>query len=162
MPPTEAGLPSAEPEPTAQPEPPQPEEDETQAKRRGIAERMAKLGGIRFGAPPPVTRRPIPPPAAETDQEPSGHEETGEAAEEVTDEPEEDEAARRQRIAARLAGMGGMRFGMLSGPAPVSPTPATARERSARRDSEGGTTPAATKISNSTSRRGAAARRIRS
>ncbi|KAI0685295.1 hypothetical protein BC835DRAFT_1421378 [Cytidiella melzeri] len=105
------------------------EEDEGQARRRTIAERMAKLGGIRLGAPPPVNRRPPPPPEperADEEQEQGKEEEaTEEAVEEPADaaseEPEEDEAARRRRIAARIAGMGGMRFGMA--PIPKAPAP---------------------------------------
>jgi hypothetical protein len=31
------------------------EEDPEQSRRRTIAERMAKLGGIKFGAPPPIS-----------------------------------------------------------------------------------------------------------
>ena len=41
------------------------EEDEEQARRRTIAERMAKLGGIRFGAAPMMGMRSPPPPRKE-------------------------------------------------------------------------------------------------
>ncbi|KZT19984.1 hypothetical protein NEOLEDRAFT_1141294 [Neolentinus lepideus HHB14362 ss-1] len=106
-------------------------EDPEQARRHTIAERMAKLGGIRFGAPPPV--RPQPPPARPREDEPPI--ETSEEAQtepleapEVegnVEEEEEDEQTRRQRIAARLANMGGMRFGMMPGavPPPARPPP---------------------------------------
>lgn len=84
------------------------EEDAEQNRRRTIAERMAKLGGIRFGAVP------IRPHAAM----PQAEEPTSEAPiEEDSEQPElteeQEEQARKQRIAAKLAGMGGMRFGML-------------------------------------------------
>ncbi|KAI9453353.1 hypothetical protein F5148DRAFT_1233400 [Russula earlei] len=84
--------------------------------RRTIAERMAKLGGIKFGAPPPVNRvqpsagapaRPTEDLAAEKSA--IGSQQPAEA--------EQDDQARRQRIAAKLAGMGGMRLGML----PIQP-----------------------------------------
>jgi len=101
-------------------------EDSEQVRRRTIAERMAKLGGIRFGAPPPPpARRPPPPTAAENDdaeEEPSDtansqarEETTARQESEAEEAPEEDEFARKQRIAARIAGMGGMRFGVLPG-----------------------------------------------
>lgn len=69
---------------------------------------MAKLGGIKFGAAPiPMSR--LPPPPAREEEEPK--EETQEPSSELTEE--EEERARKERIAAKLAGMGGMRFGML-------------------------------------------------
>ncbi|KAH9949793.1 hypothetical protein B0H21DRAFT_726006 [Amylocystis lapponica] len=93
----------------------EPEEDPEQARRRTIAERMAKLGGIRFGGPPAPMRRPQPPPSAEQEGvespvSPAAAEQDPEAQEPPE---EEDEFARKQRIAARIAGMGGMRFGMV-------------------------------------------------
>ncbi|CCL98530.1 uncharacterized protein FIBRA_00529 [Fibroporia radiculosa] len=104
------------------------EEDPEQARRRTIAERMAKLGGLRFGAPipPPPVHRPQPHVPSEEDHPgevvPSDNEtEIQEGSE------EEDEAARRQRIAARLAGMGGLRFGMLPG-AVAPPRPPQAHD----------------------------------
>ncbi|CDO69885.1 hypothetical protein BN946_scf184884.g44 [Trametes cinnabarina] len=114
------------------------EEDAEAARRRTIAERMAKLGGIRFGAPPqmPAIRRPPPPPEPEHEEggehaEGEGQAETEAAApeeEEAAPEEEEDEFARKQRIAARIAGMGGMRFGMLPGVAPPVPRPPVRRQ----------------------------------
>lgn len=115
--------PAKEPEPQAQTEADDDDqEDPEQARRRTIADRMAKLGGIRFGAPPPppLTRRPQPPPEAQENEEGAAHEQEAQA-QEVPDE-EETEFARKQRIAARIAGMGGMRFGMLPG-APPAPRP---------------------------------------
>ena len=101
------------------------EEDSEQARRRTIAERMAKLGGIRFGAPPPIpsTRR-APPPEPEPAQD-EAEEKPAEAEEAPQEEEEEDEFARKQRIAARIAGMGGMRFGMMPGIVPPPPKPQT-------------------------------------
>ena len=116
------------------------EGDDGLKRRRTIAERMAKLGGIKFGAPPPIPR-PQPSasaaPAEEvgTDRdvqtsEQSAPEEPGEPSEEAE---AEDEQARRRRITAKLAGMGGMRFGMLpvqpgiGVPPPPPPPLATAR-----------------------------------
>lgn len=100
------------------------EEDEGQenARRRTIAERMAKLGGLSFGAPLPV-RRPQPPPLP---TEESGNEEGAEGHKDESPEmaeEEEDEFARKQRIAARIAGMGGMRFGMFPTSAAPPHTP---------------------------------------
>jgi myosin tail region-interacting protein MTI1 len=79
---------------------------------------MAKLGGIRFGAPPPIGIPPPPKVERETKDE-------GEEGSKGEEEEEEDEQARRQRIAAKLAGMGGMRIGMVPGaiPPPKPPTP---------------------------------------
>ncbi|KAI0647871.1 hypothetical protein C8Q79DRAFT_1008270 [Trametes meyenii] len=107
------------------------EEDAEQARRRTIAERMAKLGGIRFGAPPPMptARRPPPPPETEHKEDEDGSElEKSTEAEDIAPEEEEDEFARKQRIAARIAGMGGMRFGMLPGAAPPVPRLPVRRE----------------------------------
>lgn len=87
------------------------EEDAEQTRRRTIAERMAKLGGIKFGAAPipaSISRPPPPAPRGESVQ-------TQEEPDEGTADPseEEEERARKERIAAKLAGMGGMRIGML-------------------------------------------------
>ncbi|KAH7908826.1 hypothetical protein BJ138DRAFT_1156731 [Hygrophoropsis aurantiaca] len=95
-------------------------EDEETARRKTIAERMAKLGGIRFGAPmpPPTARLPPPPQHTEQDQ-PNASD-----AEDVPEQTEEEEElARKQRIAAKLAGMGGMRFGMIPPSIPPSRKP---------------------------------------
>ena len=88
-------------------------------RRRTIAERMAQLGGIKLGVPPPPVNR-VQPSAPTQPPEDAGTE--GSTADSVQpvpgeEEEEEDEQARRQRIAAKIAGMGGMRFGML----PVQP-----------------------------------------
>ena len=109
--------------------PPLPSADESGSenlqRRRTIAERMAKLGAIKFGVPPPVNRvQPSAPtqPAEDPDAEGSTADPGQPAPEE--EEDEEDEQARRQRIAAKIAGMGGMRFGILPiQPGTVSVTP---------------------------------------
>lgn len=108
---------------------PQPEgrEDEASVRRRAIAERMARLGGIRFGAPPPMnplSRPPLPAAPPPTSIPPDEMEEEG--------KEEEEEVARKQRIAAKLAGMGGMRFGML--PPPAGLLPASARRLVAKQE----------------------------
>ena len=95
-------------------------------RRRTIAERMAQLGGIKFGVPPPVNR--VQPSAPTQPAEDAGTEgSTADSGQPVPEEEnEEDEQARRQRIAAKIAGMGGMRFGMLPvqpGIASVAPPP---------------------------------------
>ena len=88
-------------------------QDLEQLRRNTIAERMAKLGGIKFGAAPvptspsrPSTRQPS---NVEEDQaeEIAGNEEATELSE------EEEERARKERIAAKMASMGGMRIGMM-------------------------------------------------
>jgi len=93
----------------SQPTPVVPEEDDSdQIKRKTIAERMARLGGIKFGAAPipgPVHRSSTKEPDVEQSDEIGN-------APEVGDETEE-ESARKERIAARLAQMGGMRIGMM-------------------------------------------------
>lgn len=90
------------------------EESEEQGRKRRLAERMAKLGGIRFGAPPHMGIPP--PPRVERKLEEGGEEQPKEGEPE-----EEDEQARRQRIATKLAGMGGMRIGMVPGAIPPAP-----------------------------------------
>lgn len=88
-----------------------------QERRRTIAERMAKLGGIKFGAAPIPTSRPPPPPQRSPeirDDSAEGtqlEQEEPESAEEPDEE--EEERARKERIAAKLASMGGMRIGMM-------------------------------------------------
>lgn len=92
------------------------EEDSELTRRRTIAERMAKLGGIKFGAPPPIGR---PPPGAARAEVPSGRLENAaheENVEEDTLTEEEEERARKERIASKLAGMGGI--GMFGAPPP--------------------------------------------
>jgi hypothetical protein len=121
--------------PLAEPSRPPPEEpvtesmpekeDEEQARKRRLAERMAKLGGIRFGGPPPTGVLPPPRARRETEEQ---YEENSKEKEQP--EEEEDEQARRQRITAKLAGMGGMRIGMVPGAVPPKP-PAPTRKDSA-------------------------------
>ena len=125
------------------------EDDEGLKRRRTIAERMAKLGAIKFGAPPPPRVQPSASAAITeepgTDEivqssEKSASEEPGEPPEET--ETEEDEQARRRRIAAKLAGMGGMRFGMLpiqpgmgvTSPSPPPPGPVRREEEATPRE----------------------------
>ena len=89
---------------------------------------MAKLGGLKFGAPlnvpirPP--RPPPPPPPVETAAEKEAPERSSENVDaQASSEDEEEEAARRARIATKLASMGGLRLGMvpsLSGPNTVA------------------------------------------
>ena len=122
--------PREEPVPESLPE----EEDEERARKQRLAERMSKLGGIRFGAPPPIGIRP--PPKVERQAEEEGKlEPKGDEAEEA-----EDDQARKQRIAARLAGMGGMRIGMVPGAIPPKP-PAPNRKDSASIDWPGQKSP---------------------
>ncbi|KAG6854297.1 hypothetical protein C0991_008546 [Blastosporella zonata] len=94
-----------------------PEEDEQAARRRTIAERMAKLGGIKFGAAPPlphIMRPARPVPQEEEAEGARNHEDLVEqpaVSSELTEE--EEERARKERIASKLAMMGGMRIGMM-------------------------------------------------
>jgi hypothetical protein len=124
------------------------EVDDGLKRRKTIAERMAKLGGIRLGAPPPMPRAQPSSSAAPTEEvdtdrgvqssEQSAPEEPGEPSEETE---AEDEQARRQRIAAKIAGMGGMRFGMLpiqpgmgmASPPPPPPAPVRREEEATPR-----------------------------
>ena len=123
------------PQPPSSPSPaPTQEEGKTQdatdmeaPRTRTIAERMAKLGGIKFGAAPPVpvVRLPSSSLVAEEASEAEGSEERkeedvgegeiggGEEEEKKEVDEEEEERARKERIAAKLAGMGGMRIGMM-------------------------------------------------
>lgn len=114
---------------------PKAQEDEASARRRAIAERMARLGGIRFGAPPPMnplSRPPLPAAPPPTSIPPDETESEGREEEGAQGEEEENEAARKQRIAAKLAGMGGMRLGML--PPAAGLLPASARRLVARQE----------------------------
>ena len=101
-------------------------------RRATIAERMAKLGGIKFGAPPPVNR--VQPPGPTQSAEDVDTEESAAVpglAVPEEDENEEDEQARRQRIAAKIAGMGGMRFGMLPAQPNIAPVSTPPRQPAA-------------------------------
>jgi len=130
IPPRSPSIKSDQP-PAEPPKPPQekptaesaPEEgDEEQARKRRLAERMAKLGGIRFGRPPPVGKLPpskIQRKAEEDEEKPK---------EEEQPEEEEDEQARRRRITEKLAGMGGMRIGMVPGAIPPKPPTPTRKD----------------------------------
>jgi myosin tail region-interacting protein MTI1 len=99
-------------------------EDPEQARRRTIAERMAKLGGIKFGMP----GMPLPRKQTSTSQdEPTEPQPRGDAPsqQEYDEETEEAASARRAAIAARLAGQGGQRLGMAPPvPPPTSTLPA--------------------------------------
>lgn len=89
-------------------------EDEESARRRTIAERMARLGGIKFGAAPPIpsTRRQqsIPTPTESARQE----DETGGGI------SAEAESERRRAIASRLAGQGQLGRGVFGAPMPTA------------------------------------------
>ena len=84
---------------------------------------MAKLGGIKFGAAPvpaAISRPPVPRVSQGDVDEEDGHSEHHpqadvEHVEQLAElsEGEEEERARKERIAAKLAGMGGMRIGMM-------------------------------------------------
>jgi len=87
-------------------------------RRRTIAERMSRLGAIQFGAV--AIPRPISSAVQDTEQV-----DAASIAEDNPDEPgneEEEERARKERIASKLASMGGMRIGMM--PMGISTMPA--------------------------------------
>ncbi|KAJ6622631.1 hypothetical protein B0H10DRAFT_893207 [Mycena sp. CBHHK59/15] len=100
----------AEPVAEQQQQPEEPTEDSETLRRRTIAERMAKLGGIKFGAAPPVPRARAP---QTSEDEQSGGGAVPQDEEQPLQDEEEEERARKERIAAKLAGMGGMRIGMM-------------------------------------------------
>src|SRR5260221_2740590 len=81
---------------------------------------MARLGGVNFGAP----GRPPPPPVRRGTSEFGQTDNAGTHEEQVQEgedeENEEEVRARRAAIAARIAGQGGMRFGMFPGGQPRS------------------------------------------
>ncbi|ORX37347.1 hypothetical protein BD324DRAFT_625771 [Kockovaella imperatae] len=95
------------------------EEDEEKSRRSGIAARMAKLGGVKFGAPPPLRKQSsISSPKSEqgpasplTGGQENVVEEPVAAPAEDDDSPEA-EAARKRAILARLRGQGTLGFGM--------------------------------------------------
>jgi len=106
----------------------QQEQEQEQTKRQTIAERMAKLGGIKFGAAPIPAAVGRPPPSRvpqegkeELDEEDDSHHhpehhpqaDAEDVEQSVQISEEEEERARKERIAVKLAGMGGMRIGML-------------------------------------------------
>lgn len=110
--------------------------DEELKRRRTIAERMAKLGAIKFGTPPPINRVQQPSAPAQPAEDPGTEGGTAGLGQPPPEEEgeEEDEQVRRQRIAAKLAGMGGMRFGMLPiQPPPPPPIPVRLEEESTPR-----------------------------
>ncbi|PPQ70453.1 hypothetical protein CVT25_005349 [Psilocybe cyanescens] len=86
-------------------------QDAEQLRRKSIAERMAKLGGIRFGAAPLPTPAGRPQPRQEEQKDAGSSVPEEEPAEALSEE--EEERARKERIAAKLATMGGMRIGMM-------------------------------------------------
>ena len=101
----------------------QQQEEQDQTKRQTIAERMAKLGGIKLGAAP-IPAAVLPPSSSRVpqgmDEEASRHQpehhphgDVEEVEQSVEFSEEEEERARKERIAAKLAGMGGMRIGMM-------------------------------------------------
>jgi len=107
------------------------EEDDDKARRSGIAARMAKLGGIKFGMPPPVFRKPTagsddPTSPGPRDDAPMSPQEEAPAqspneerlqpssASEQQDETPENEAERRRTTLARLRAGGALGFGMFN------------------------------------------------
>ncbi|KAG6898401.1 hypothetical protein C0992_004112 [Termitomyces sp. T32_za158] len=104
-------------------------EDDQAIRPKTIAERMAKLGGIKFGAAPllPHVAHSPPVPKEEEAEQPDPFEQPFRASD-LTEE--EEEQARKERIAAKLAMMGGMRIGMMPlGAGNVQPQTFEAEER---------------------------------
>ena len=115
-------MPVLEPDPT-------PEDDPVDTRRRTIAERMAKLGGIKLGAPSLIGRAPSSTARRETIfPEQPGTPTQENPSEEVPLTEEEEERARKQRIASKLASMGGV--GMFGAPQRTPPQPRMRRETS--------------------------------
>jgi hypothetical protein len=111
-------------------------------RRATIAERMTKLGGSKFG---PVNPVQLSGPTQSVEKSGTGESAAGSGLPVPEEEENEGEQARRQRIAAKITGMGGMRFGLLPTQpsiAPVSTPPPSipvrleeeATPRSPRRD----------------------------
>ncbi|KIM81016.1 hypothetical protein PILCRDRAFT_821853 [Piloderma croceum F 1598] len=128
LPPTASQEPPVPPVPVLEHDPTS-EEDPVDTRRRTIAERMAKLGGIKLGAPSPIGRAP--PSAARLETifpEQPGMPAQENASEEVPLTEEEEERARKQRIASKLAGMGGV--GMFGAPQRAPPQPRIRKETS--------------------------------
>ena len=102
------------------------EADGDAARRRTIAERMAKLGGLKFGMPVPAPRATPVRKVSEHETEEGSNDKTSQPDHNNGDQtPEEAQRARRAAIAARMAAMGGRGFGMYGG---VAPAPAAAAE----------------------------------
>ena len=93
---------------------PDSDRDAEQVRKQTIAERMAKLGGIKFGAVPiPASAaRPQPPVSQEEHEEGVAESEEVETPTNALSD-EEEERARKERIASKMAQMGGMRIGMM-------------------------------------------------
>ena len=90
----------------------EPEGDDVESRRRTIAERMARLGGIKFGATHfPVHKSPTALHQGQTDETDAVPAGKGDCADNADEE--KDERERKERIAAKLAQMGGMRIGMM-------------------------------------------------
>jgi hypothetical protein len=88
-------------------------QDADRSRRNTIAERMAKLGGIRFGAAPLPTSASHPSTRQPSNEEEGQAEEAAGAEQPIDLSEEEEERARKERIAAKMASMGGMRIGMM-------------------------------------------------
>ena len=97
----------------------QQQQEQDQTRRQTLAERMAKLGGIKFGAAPvpaPVSRPPVSQEDLDEEGDHPGHHHHSDAEHvEQPVEPSEgeEERARKEKITAKLASMGGMRIGMM-------------------------------------------------
>ncbi|GFZ45131.1 hypothetical protein JCM24511_02857 [Saitozyma sp. JCM 24511] len=131
--------------PTSPNEPAQ-EDSEEASRRSGIAARMAKLGGIKFGMPPPGGKKPsasstdpMSPtqeaptsPVVDAPKSPIGErevvaepvsEQAGIAPVDDGEETPEQEAARRRATLARLRAGGALGFGGMFGHGPSSAEP---------------------------------------
>ena len=94
------------------------QQEQDQTRRQTLAERMAKLGGIKFGAAPiptPASRPPVSQGLEEEGGHPEHHSQADAEHMEQPVEPSEgeEERARKEKITAKLASMGGMRIGMM-------------------------------------------------
>ncbi|KAG8754040.1 hypothetical protein FRC14_005438 [Serendipita sp. 396] len=113
------------------------EGEESEAlRRRTIAERMAKLGGIKFGMPVPARPPPVRRAAEPEEEEARANGAPKEISEETTEAdnsgqtPEESDRARRAAIASRMAAMGGRGFGMYGPTGVPAPTASVSSEPS--------------------------------
>ncbi|KIK14818.1 hypothetical protein PISMIDRAFT_17008, partial [Pisolithus microcarpus 441] len=115
----------------------EPEDDDEAGRRRVIAERMARLGGIRFGVPAPMHHlsRPPMPPAPPPTSIPPDDSESDAKEDDAQLHGEEDETARKERIRTKIAEIGGIRFGERP---PTAAIPAASARRlvSRQEDSE--------------------------